>query len=454
MALSGLIPFGVLPKWMYHAQVPPPAHVFDPTLAGLTWVDLVFPFFLFSMGASIPLALSRRIEKGDTWWELLLYVAKRGFLLAGFAVYVQHIRARTMNPDPTAATWLVALLGFGLLFPILARLPRDWARSAQWAVRGIGWGGAIAFLYWATYPVESKLGTRFSLYRSDIIIVVLANMAVFGSLAWLVTRRNLLLRLSFLGVLIAIRLSHDSVGWVKAAWDCTPAPWIYKLYYLQYLFIVIPGTIVGDQLLSWLQTPASAQADRRRWSSGRLAVIAVLMVVFAVLLLVGLQSRWLPWTTLIAFGLCAAGWGLLARPGSADETFVRRLFGWGVYWLVLGLVFEPFEGGIKKDHPTVSYYFVTTGLAIFALIAFTVVIDMLNQRRWPRLLIDNGQNPMVAYAGITNLLPPFLALTGLGGLLETLSPTPWLGFLRGFFQTLLLAGAVSLCTRLRVFWRT
>ena len=25
MFLSGLIPFGVLPDWMYHAQVPPPS---------------------------------------------------------------------------------------------------------------------------------------------------------------------------------------------------------------------------------------------------------------------------------------------------------------------------------------------------------------------------------------------------------------------------------------------
>ena len=56
MALSGYIPWGVLPSWMYHAQVPPPAHKFNPTIPGITWVDLVFPFFLFAMGAAIPRA--------------------------------------------------------------------------------------------------------------------------------------------------------------------------------------------------------------------------------------------------------------------------------------------------------------------------------------------------------------------------------------------------------------
>jgi predicted acyltransferase len=64
MVFSGILPFnGALPAWMYHAQVPPPKHIFDPTLAGLTWVDLVFPFFLFSMGAVIPAVLPQTIEK-------------------------------------------------------------------------------------------------------------------------------------------------------------------------------------------------------------------------------------------------------------------------------------------------------------------------------------------------------------------------------------------------------
>lgn len=35
MVFSGVIPFeGVLPAWMYHAQVPPPNHQFNPNLAG------------------------------------------------------------------------------------------------------------------------------------------------------------------------------------------------------------------------------------------------------------------------------------------------------------------------------------------------------------------------------------------------------------------------------------
>ena len=41
MVFSANIPFGgVLPGWMYHAQVPPPLHQFQADLPGITWVDL------------------------------------------------------------------------------------------------------------------------------------------------------------------------------------------------------------------------------------------------------------------------------------------------------------------------------------------------------------------------------------------------------------------------------
>ena len=48
----------------------------------------------------------------------------------------------------------------------------------------------------------------------------------------------------------------------------------------------------------------------------------------------------------------------------------RKLFVAGAYLLMLGLFFEAYEGGIRKDDSTYSYYFVTAGLAFMAMIAF------------------------------------------------------------------------------------
>jgi predicted acyltransferase len=83
MVLSGSIAFGdVLPAWMYHAQVPPPDHTFNPAIPGITWVDLVFPFFLFSMGAAIPLSFQAHFQTGAPRFTVLAVAARRLVLLA------------------------------------------------------------------------------------------------------------------------------------------------------------------------------------------------------------------------------------------------------------------------------------------------------------------------------------------------------------------------------------
>jgi len=450
MVLSGVIPYGVLPNWMYHAQVPPPNHQFNPNLPGLTWVDLVFPFFLFALGAAIPLALSRRIEKGSPYPKIVFSIFERGFLLGFFAIFLRHVRPHVIDPSPETTAWLMALLGFLLMFLIFTRLPKDWNRYLKWGVRVTGWLGAIILLFKLHYPD----GSGFSPHRSDIIIIVLTNMAIFGSLIWLITQNKLLIRLGILGILGAIRLAHPEVGWVKWLWDFSLFPWIYKLYYLQYLFIVIPGTIVGDLIHSWMKSKIPDESVEKRWSNSRLAAITLLVFVFIALTLVGLQARWLWQTTIIAFILCGFGYWLVKNPNNEAENLIKTLLGWGIFWLILGLIFEPYEGGIKKDHPTMSYYFVTTGLAIFLLIAFTIIIDVFKKKRWLSILIDNGQNPMIAYVGFANFIWPILALTGLEKTFLAITPTPWLGFLRGVIYTFVLALMVRFFTRWKIYWRT
>ena len=90
MVLSATVASGILPAWMYHAQEPPPTHVYNPALSGLTWVDLVFPFFLFSMGAAFPFSIGKRIEKGESLIRLIWDAVKRGVQLTFFAIFIQH----------------------------------------------------------------------------------------------------------------------------------------------------------------------------------------------------------------------------------------------------------------------------------------------------------------------------------------------------------------------------
>lgn len=492
MALSGMLHAYDLPAWMYHAQTPPPDYHFDPTLPGLTWVDLVFPFFLFTMGAAMPLALVRRIDQGQRWWQLAAYAVRRGVLLLAFALYVEHVIPWKFElaGRVSAARWLWALLALAVLFPALARLPRSWPKWTVRATRLTGWGGAATILATVHYPD----GGGFSWGRADIIIVVLAHTAVVGSLLWLVSRNSLPLRLGFMIAVLAIILGAEAPGWMRQLWHGQPQAFVEIVLtelrlisgpladggttlllfgYLKYLLIVLPGTIAGDLLLAWLRDADSGPvlaaavgrnqdpggcgdpAPRTPWPGARCVGIACLTLGLCVFTCAGLQARWLPGTTWIAFAACAAGARLFGQPTTAGEMLLRRLYGWGVLWLAVGLLLEPWQGGIKKDDATLSYYFVTSGLAIFALIFLTIIIDHFRQRRRLWLLIDSGQNPMIAYIGIRNLLPPILGLLAIEHLIAPcLQASAWLGFGWACVKTLLLAAAVSVFTRLRVFWRT
>ncbi len=461
MVLSGMVP-DALPAWMHHAQV---IHEkFNPAVPGITWVDLVFPFFLFAMGAAIPFALRRRLERGMTDLQAVATAFKRGFLLIVFAIFQHHVGPWSLEAKtgPGALPMVLALAGFAVMFLVLVRMPDRIPPPLTWALRAVGWlGGAL--LLWRIY------GYPFDYTQNNIILWLLAQMAVFGSLAWLATRNSITARLGILGFLMAIRMASNETGWVNWLSGHTSIPGIFSMGPWGYLFIVIPGSIAGDLIQKWMRSSGSDEPApaAEAWSPTRLWVIALAMLGLNAAVLVGLApagvpdkalgllARWAPIASPIIIALTLTAGMLFAKPASEAEKLLRTLFVWGTYWLVLGLLFEPYEGGIKKDSATMSYYFVTAGLALFMLISFMIIIDILGHRRWfAGLLVDNGQNPMIAYVGFAHLMFPVMALVGASAFLDKIFDGPALGMTRGILQTLLLAVIVSGFTRAKIFWRS
>lgn len=454
MVLSGILPHdNPLPAWMYHAQVGPlDKFVFNDHRAGLTWVDLVFPMFLFSMGGAIPLALNLRLAKGVHLNKILLSTLQRGALLVWFAIFLEHVRPETLSEHSDSKTWFISLLGFGLMFLMFTRFPQNWSRVNRWTLQGIGWAAAILLLILLRYPKGGHFGPE----RNDIIIIVLADMAVLGVFIWLATRGNWLARLSVLPLYMALRLSADAGGdhnWAHAMWGYSPLSWLVQWHFIKYLFIVIPGTIAGDQIVRWQSSKLEKSGESTDEEVRHGWLIALTCGALILTLLIGLQSRHVLETTLLAVLICAVANLLVLKPKTETERLIQTFLRWGSYWLILGLFFEPFEGGIKKDHSTLSYYFVTCGVSLFVLSAFIVLTSFKHPRRYLGLLIDVGQNPLIGYCAMENFIFPILNLSHLAEPLNRVASAPWSNFALCAIETLLLAFIVKFFTDLRIFWR-
>lgn len=449
MILSGTVASGVLPGWMYHAQVGPRSNfAFDPTVLGITWVDLVFPFFLFAMGAAFPFSLGSKYEQGVSKWKLATESILRGIKLTYFAIFIQHMYPWVVSSPQDTSAWLIALCAFALMFPMFMRIPvalPGWARKViEWSAFGIG----IAMMLTIPYANDRA----FSLSYSNIIILVLANMAIFGSLAYLFTVHNRWARIAILPFVMAVFLGSGTAGsWVKEVMNFSPLPWMYNFYYLKYLFIIIPGSIAGEYLRHWLQGESgstSSPTERRR-----IPFILLLSIGIIVLNLYGLYMRYLVFNLLGTVVLLACLYYLL-RAESNNMTYWRRLFVAGAYLLMLGLFFEAYEGGIRKDHSTYSYYFVASGLAFMAMIAFSILCDVYRCKALTRPLEMAGQNPMIAYVAPQLVVMPALHLTGLANYLPLLEQSAWPGFFRGVIITTLALLIAIAFTKLKYFWRT
>jgi predicted acyltransferase len=464
MILSGSLPYnGLLPAWMYHAQVPPPTFTFTPSVPGITWVDLVFPFFLFALGVAIPLAYRHRPMPATLpdYARTLASVFQRGVLLAGFAIALQHCKPLIQSATPSAWHHGMAIIGFLLLFGTLCPIPSSYNVHARLRV---AFRFFCACMLAGILMMLSYKGQSFSFERSDIIILVLANVSVSGTIIWLFTQKNHLLRLGILGFLLAFRLTQQDIGsWNHIAWYATPAPWLYKLYFHQYLCIVIPGTIIGD----WIEQISSQQHDisspphtLSSFFSPRIAhhVIAWCSGILIIGNVVLLYARWLVPNLFFTLGILLFLHWYSRRYSrfaiSAVHILHQKMLSFGGYWLLLGLAFEAFEGGIKKDRATLSYYFVTTGLACYALTLLSIICDIWQKSSWLRIIIESGQNPMLAYIAGSLLISPLLALTGGDTLLSLLNSHAWLGFIKGCMYTITVLLVTSIATRYGFYWKT
>lgn len=545
MVLSAMEAFSVLPRWMYHAQVPPPDHVFDPTIYGITWVDIIFPFFLFSMGAAIPLSLGRQHAKGESIMKLTWKTVQRWVKLTFFAIFIIHAFPFMLGYEQEWMCYAMPIFFFLLL--CLMFMPNPFGLS-PYKARAITWSAylvAVGFMLLQPYAG----GAPFRLTDSDCIMLILANVSLTGSIIYLLTIGHPLRRLALLPFLIALFMAaHTANSWPAHIIHTSWLPWLYLPAYQEYLLIIIPGTVAGEWIAQWLErmkakdtskglvdnsqkkneavlengnplkggrgavlesgnkvknvekvvlenenkvrTRSEEMKEKENALALPVALLSSALIVVNVVLLFGRHLVVNLIATIVLTALTA--WLLRSRreagttgveaakqraalkdalsqgaaqqevsnqkssstPASPTLHFWQRLSSAGAYLLLLGLCLESYEGGIRKDDVTLSYLFVTCGLAFYALLLLTVVCDHWHVRWLCAPLEMVGKNPMVAYVSASMVIIPVLILTHIYPYIDAMSSQPLTGFLKGVLLTALCMALTAWFTHKRWFWKT
>ncbi|MGQ1890147.1 DUF5009 domain-containing protein [Thermophagus sp. OGC60D27] len=408
MVFSGTIPFGgVLPGWMYHAQLPPPEHVFNPQVPGITWVDLVFPMFLFSMGTAIPFSVGKRIEKRKSRLNIIGYLFWRFWGLVLFAVIAHHVRPWGFNASENGKWALALIVMLGVLLAFASPISGWWYRKKKWFCLA-GW-----VLLSVLFFLLDKSGIHeFSVRKFDVIIMVLANTSVGGIVLYLLYRRwNDSLLVGFVLIATFFLGSRDGNNWVEKIFNWSPCPWLISWNYLKYLIVLIPGIYIG----SLVRDSINRDEDRLKKSNNLFYSLYVFFVsgLVVTVSIIGLYFREMLISFLVVILLLCLLYFLLKRGRVKADSVVLKAFSLGTLLILMGFFIEPLQGGIKKDPATLSYLIFTAGLSIISLIGFWVLSEGVQPKGdWP-ILSGAGKNPMLAYLVGSNIIIPFLGLTGL-----------------------------------------
>ncbi len=125
-----------IPGWMKHEAADADA---------MTFVDIVFPAFLFIVGMSLPFAINNRLSKGDSFWKLQGHILWRTLGLLVLGVFM--VNAEGYNEKATG----ISISAWSLLFYLCAILVwnvyRFRNKTWSWLLRGIGAVGLIALAY-------------------------------------------------------------------------------------------------------------------------------------------------------------------------------------------------------------------------------------------------------------------------------------------------------------------
>jgi len=271
-----------LPWWNYHMKA---------EVNAMTYVDMVFPFFLFIVGLSMPLAVTSRLKRSPSRIALWAHVALRTASLMTLGL----ILANADDGDPS----------------------RMILRPALWAVLALA--GAALFLN--DYGKPGRHARLFAALRIFGLALVIAMFAIFrhtpihGHRVWIETSYPEILGLIGYTYLAVALLYIPTRRWLWA-----PLVWFVAL--MAFNSFTTAGWITFDRRLSYYFWP---------FSNGAMAGIVFAGIVTSVIFLGSHHRQTIRQKTLLglSFGVASLAAGWLETPLGISK--IRATPTWSLY---------------------------------------------------------------------------------------------------------------------------
>jgi predicted acyltransferase len=313
-----------LPWWNYHA----PARI-----NVMTYVDMVFPAFLFILGMTIPIALEhRRLVRNSTMPQIWLHVISRTIAL----IVLGLILANAEKGDR-------ALMGIG---------PNLWAILAL--------TGAV--LFWNVYANSKRYLILFRVFRFSglaltiVMFVVFRRVTIRGNVAWLDSSYP-----EILGLLGYTYLAVAFLYLVTRRWRWAPLAWFVML---TALCIATTG--------KWIVFPGRLPLYIWPFGNGAMASIAMAGVITSGIFVGARKTREMKFNQ-------AAGTALLL----------------GIVTLLLGWLLAPL--GISKIRATPTWCLYSIGCSILLFTLLYWICDVRKAHAWAWFTRPAGENTLLTY---------------------------------------------------------
>ena len=320
------------------------AHIYPPLQHaewhGCTPTDLVFPFFIFIMGTAIPFAMP--IKHFDTAvFNKILVRSLRIFCLGLFLNFFSRIELFSLEGVPLLIVRL--LITFAIAYALLGTFTLKIKTYLVFIIFG-----ALLYLAYSGIPAFESVRIPGVLQRIGIVYF-------FASILYL----TLNLKTQIL-IVAAILL----VYWGLMA--LVPVPGFGDANFEK-----------GTNLAAWID---NFLLNGHLWASSK---------------------TWDPegiLSTLPAIATAVLGIfvGKILNMPIAKLQIAKRMTYFGIVLIVLGLLWN-FVFPINKALWTSSYAVYTAGIATLCLTILYYIIDVSNYKKWTKLLLFWGVNPMIVF---------------------------------------------------------